>query len=311
MWDHDTLAYLNNQYVTEERKRKKERAATPVEILAEKLLSFAPPSIATLVAALTEQDDFAEFRQLVRTFTPEYERDILHERTPTAQMACFATHFGDRYFPIGGMYAEWETYREFLFRIPCQIRGLSYEDYDTIPDQWKPSYILMAYLVESVRDEEDQRVGLAEACMDIVPRELVDRVPANGLSQELAHKLLDGTRFEGLAVMADYIQNDTGNFFMDTDEEMFYSTGGPDWTKEEVEAAKKEWLEADALDARMDKLAGWLEEDMESHFKELLDFIDERRGIIGGDTNERNGSADEGARSATVGAAGVPSSTAG
>lgn len=312
MFDLDTLGRLNSQYVEDYRKRKGERPATPLEVLAEKLLSFAPPSIPTLIAVLTEQEDFAEFRDIVRTFVPEYEAAIFHENTPSAQMACFATHFSDRWFPIReGMYPGWEFYPDLTRRIPYLIRGISYEDYDGGPQYWDPPYILMAYVVESPRNEEDQRVGFAEACMETVSKELIKRVPANGLSPILAHRLLDGTRFEGLATMADYIQQNTGNFFMDTDDESFYSGDGPDWTLEEVESAKKEWLGADALDVKMDKLAGWLKEDMEAHFKELLDFIEERRKTIGADINESNGTADKGTPPAPMVTARVAPDTTG
>ncbi len=311
MWDLETLDYLNARYVKEERERKKNRPATPVEILAEKLLAVAPPSIPTLVAVLTEQEDFADFRELVRTFIPEHEGDILREKTPQAQIASFATHFEDQYFPIGGKFIEFENYSELLQRIPCEIRGISYEDYDQIGQYWDPPYVLMAYMVKSPYDEEGERIGLAESCMEIVPKELVERVPAKGLPPTIIHTLLDGTRFEGLAIMADYIHQNTGNFFLDTDDEMFYSGEGPEWTMEEVKAATQDWLEADALDAKINKLGEWLKEDLAGHFKELLDFIDERGRTIGGSIDQRNTPAGEGAPALTVGAPGVASGTAG
>jgi len=67
----------------------------------------------------------------------------------------------------------------------------------------------------------------------------------------------------------------TGNWFLDTDDEMRYSGMQNDWDKETVEAMSKEWLQAITFYDKMMEFAGWLEDEKEgtARFKQTIDFI--------------------------------------
>jgi hypothetical protein len=91
------------------------------------------------------------------------------------------------------------------------------------------------------------------------------------------HRWLDDTRFEGVAVMADMLWHDTGSVFLDADEE---SMPMAVWSMENVLALTQDWLLARRLEDQVNELCEWLEDEEASRperFRELLDFIDQRR----------------------------------
>jgi hypothetical protein len=248
--------------------------------LADELKSRGIPSLSVLIAQIAGVEDYADFRQLITEFLPEREQDILHEPTPSLQMAAFASYFEDRYFPLEDIFklGDIEGYEELILRIPVVVMGMSWDDYDAIASDYRDGIQLMTYLLENPYDREGGvNVSLAEACEEHVPESLLRRVPETRLSPEEAHRLLDGTLYEGLTLWADRIFCDSGNFFLDTDYEYLYSSMGVDWEKETVEALTRDWLQAAELENRLDGFVTWLEEDLPGHFEELLNFVLEKR----------------------------------
>ena len=248
--------------------------------LARMMRSLGPPSLSILIARLSEMEEYEDFVNLVREFLPEREEDILHELNPCAQMAAFASYFEDRYFPLEDNFklGEGESYNDITRCIPVIIRGLSYEDYEYITSDWREGYQLMAYLLESPYEEGDTRISLAEACEEHVPVELLQRVPEGGLSLDEAHRILDNTPYKALALWADIMCANTGNFFLDTDYEMLWSGGAfPEWDRETVEILTRQWQQADLIEQEIYDLAEFLEGDPATRFGEILNFILERR----------------------------------
>ena len=94
MWDLDTLHAMNER-AYEEYKRK--QPTTPLEGLREKLRNARPPSISILLGVFRNVETYNDFVNLVREYLPEREKEILEKPTPHEQMACFASHFEDRY----------------------------------------------------------------------------------------------------------------------------------------------------------------------------------------------------------------------
>jgi hypothetical protein len=91
------------------------------------------------------------------------------------------------------------------------------------------------------------------------------------------HRWLDDTRFEGVAVMADFLWHDTGSIFLDADDESMPTTV---WSMENVLALTQDWLLARRLEDQVNELCEWLEDEEArpgDRFRELLDFIDQRR----------------------------------
>lgn len=256
-----------------------ERAGSLI-YLAVELRSRGIPSLSVLIAELAGAEDYAEFRRLIKEFLPEREQDILHETTPAAQIALFASYFEDRYFPLEDIFklGDIEGYEEIAHRIPLIVMGMGWDDYESIPYEYREGIQLMTYLLENPYDEEGRtNVSLAEACGELVPQASLQRVPEKRLSPEEAHRLLNDTPYEGLALWADRICCSSNNFFLDTDYEYLWNSVPPEWDMETVQALTRDWLQAMELENRLDDFVIWLEEDLSGHFEELLNFILEKR----------------------------------
>ena len=250
----------------------------PLLTLARRLRSLGPPSISVLIARVGEAQEYEDFAALVRGFLSECEREILGHSTPVGQMAAFMSRFQDRYFTLG----EWvldmaEGYSDFTHQIPVQIMGISWDDYHTIPTDYRPGLQLMTYVLEDPYEEEEgARVALAEACAEDVSPELLERVPPGGLTVAQAHRLLEGTSYAGLMHWGDVLVQDTGTHFFDmTDEEVSYYPLW--WDRETVEELTRQWALADRIHQSIMQLAEWLEEDPPAHLGEMLAFIEKRR----------------------------------
>lgn len=263
--------------------------ANALATLADKLITLSsPPSLRSLLARLESAEDYAEFMNLVREYVPERENEIKRLSTPAAQIAEFASAFENRYFPLWYHLTDGdvEEYAQLTNRIPIVALGFDYDDYDRMETGDYPNGItLMSYLFQHPYEAGDQvRVPLAAACAKIVPAALLLRVPAGGMSTEEVHRLLDETRFEGVALWGDRLNMDTGNSFFDNSMENAYENT-PDWDKELVEDLKQEWLKAQALDQKVQKVREWLEKDEAANYAELLDFIDKQRAELDDGTN--------------------------
>ena len=252
----------------------------PLSALTRRMQSLAPPSLSILIARLSEMEDYGDFVKLVKEFLPEREEDIFHQLSPATQMAAFANYFEDRYFPLDENFklGEGESYYELTRGIPVIVRGLSYDDYECITSDWRPGLQLMSYLIENPYEEGDARISLAEACEEHVTVELLQRVPEGGLSLDEAHRILDNTPYNALALWAGIMCASTGNFFLDTDYEMLWSGGAlPEWDRETVEILTRQWQQADLIQQEILDLAEFLEGDPATRFGEILNFILERR----------------------------------
>lgn len=256
----------------------------PLLTQARKLLSLGPPSLTALVARLEEVEEYEAFVALVREYLPEWEGEILRERSPALQMAAFADRFEERYFPLAPHFRERdvEGYGQLTLGIPIIPRGISYEDYHDLPN-WALGFRLMAYLLAPPDwAEEGARVPLGESLVGEIPKELLERVPEGGLPREEAHCLLDGTPYQALALWADMLNMDTGIFFLDIEEEYPYYEGLPDWDKGTVEELTREWQQAQVMLNKVADLREHLAGDPPVRFGELLDFIEKRREEVNG-----------------------------
>ena len=254
------------------------KRVSPLLILANRLLARRIPSLSSLVAQISDAENYAAFVAMVKTYLPEREQEILHEPTPQSQVARFASYFEDRYFPLED-YFKWgdmEAYEDITYRIPVVVMGFSYDDYHEAAD-WRDGALLMTYLIESPWEGEDTNVSMAEACAEHVPVTLVERAANIQLSPGEAHRLLKGTKYEPLALWADRLHYNTGNFFLDTDYEMLMSSMPPDWNPETVEELTRQWQQAELDENKTGEFMDWLEEDIPGRFEELVTFIEERR----------------------------------
>ena len=275
MWDLDTLRAMNER-AYEEYKRK--QPTTPLEGLREKLRNARPPSISILLGVFRNAETYNDFVKLVREYLPEREKEILEKPTPHEQMACFASHFEDRYLPLHPSFRDEmceDDYYELLRDIPVMVMGFGWEDYHEL-DSARLGAQLMSYLLESSIEgyDEGERVALVDGFTPEYQSE-AQRVPASGITLDAARRILKGKKWVGLRNWACYIYQDTGNWFLDTDQEMRSNMQIMEWDKETVEAMSKEWLQAQVFYDKMMEFAGWLEDEIEgtARFKQTIDFI--------------------------------------
>jgi hypothetical protein len=252
----------------------------PLSVLRKRLLLLGPPSLSALIGRLGDVEEYDNFCRLVREFLPEREGDILSQLTPDAQIGAFASHFEDRYFPLPPYLKEGdcEGYSQLTQAIPMIVYGVSYEDYHYMATDSRLGYILMTYLVEAPYGEENSRITFAEAAKEHVPIALLERVPERGFSSDECRQLLKDTKYEGLSYWAGTLQHDTGNAFLDIDEEDLYSGMQlPYWDRETVDELTRQWQLAEVMNQKISDLSDWLEEDPPARFEELLNFMLEGR----------------------------------
>jgi len=255
------------------------KRASPLMALALKLLARRVPSLSSLVAQISDAENYAQFINIVKTHLPEREQEIMHEPTPAAQIARFASYFEDRYFPLEEplKWGEIESYGDLTYRIPLIVLGFSYDDYHEIPE-WRAGAQLMTYLIESPWEEGGDNVSLAEVCSEHVPQELVERGRGIRLSLGEARRLLNDTKYKPLALWAERLHYDTGNFFLDNDWEMLWNSIPPDWSTEAIQDLTRQWQQAERHDGETGDFMEWLEGDPPRRFEELVSFIEKRRG---------------------------------
>jgi len=236
--------------------------------LIHRLSGSGIPSIKNLIARLGSVEDYLAFVRLVREFVPDFEQEIMVKAEPADQLARFARHFEDRYFPLWPMVGdgEMESYQELLYTIPVNVMGLSDDDMGE-PEQLRNGLQMMLLFIV---DDNGPRAPLVNSVMNFLPESLVVR--ATPLSLEDLHRLLDDTDYQGVADEADVWEHSTGSYFLDADDE---SAGYEmiDWGREEVENLTEHWQRADQILERVYKLARWLEENPKQHFQKLLRFI--------------------------------------
>lgn len=258
----------------------------PLAVLADRLrFAGRPPSLTSLFVRLEQVEEYALFVNLIREYLPEREQEILRPADPYGQIAAFASRFEDHYFPLHpGVIDEVEGYSEITYHIPVIVMGMSDDDYHEIPHSYRSGFVLMTYLLADLYDEAGgTRVPLAEACLQHVSAEIVNRVPQGGLEPGVAHRLLDGSPYEAVAAWADMLTAATGNPFLDISSEDLGYYQQPTWDRETVEDLTQRWREAEAVQERLSRLAEWLEEDPPARFGEMLDFVERRMAEVDGE----------------------------
>lgn len=255
-----------------------------IEVLCNKLRCAGVPSLVMLKVLLDEQDNYVEFINLVREYLPEREHEILAETTPARQVGAFYSHFQDRYFELHDGILEMmldgeASYRDFTQYIPVIPQGMDSYTYVDIPSNCRLGTQLTTYLVKTPDYIDTIKTALADACRQSISVETLMRVPEDGYAYGMLAKITEGTGYEMVGKWARYLNSDMDNFFLDTDEETCYSGYGEiAWERGMVEHLTEAWAVAVAFHAHMHEFWVWLEEDPEIRFKEIIDFIEEKKG---------------------------------
>ena len=259
--------------------------AQPLKALGQRLIRAAPPDLSELRQALLGAEGFAEFMDLIRQYLPEHEEEILRGSSPEVRMAIFANHFKDQYFPLHWVFEMGSGsdvgYDYMVSSIHTIVLGWEDDDWHDIEARL-PGHQLLFALCRCCGDpghDEGLRVPALEACAAHTRRAILQRIPPDGYSRKELHRLLDGTEFEAAAKAADWFYNETGNGFLDTNEEM-EQYAVDEWEPDVVAALTRLWLQADQLTDQVMDLVAWLEQDTNKHFAQLLDFIDHRQEVM-------------------------------
>ncbi len=287
MWDLDALHRMNEEAHERAVERANEKARVglmpapapvyPLSILA-RVLVTGPPSLSHLVDLLENSDVVASFHDLVREYLPEHEDFIMAQDTE-GRIREFAYYFGRQYFPLSdNLEMNDYTLGDFLQQIPVDLMGFSYEDYHGFND-FRDGYTLMLALVASPYDDDKQggRVAILEKVGELVGRDLVDLIPAEGWSTEDLHRMLDKTDYEGVAAFADWVNAETGCWQLDATHENYE---GEQWRRDIVDGLTIQWPQVVSIQDKIQNIALWLEEDIHYRFRELLAFMLDRKDII-------------------------------
>ena len=277
MWD------LNIIHLMEERAHQeylRQKPTTPLAALREKLSDIHPPSISLILSLFQNVETYHDFVKLVRDFLPEREQEILQKISPSAQISAFASYFEDRYLPLHPAFKEGEVeddYSELLRDIPVMVRGFGWEDYHELNSD-RLGFQLMCYLFEPPLAGDSDMAGERVALADGFPLEYqreARRVPAGGISLDDARLIFKGKKWIGLRNCAEYLNQSTDNWFLDTDEETRGNMQNEEWSKETIISMSEEWLKADAYYDKVMEFAAWLEDKREgvAHFKQTVDFL--------------------------------------
>ena len=259
--------------------------AGPLQVLILRLKAWSPPSIGVLIAQIGDSEGYLEFIGIIRELLPQNEAEILRESTIADQVELFANRFETRYFPLGGGVWDWdwvESYHDFCYQIPIEVQGISWEEYEQMPDSdyYRAGLQLMTYLVQDLEvacgyGEGHVRVVLAEVCARHAPQSLLERIPGGGWRAEELRRVVQNSPYSGLGTWLSVLERDTNTFFLDADEEIV-GYNQIDWTLENVEELTRQHATAERITQEYHKFSEWLEEDMPAHFAELVDFIERR-----------------------------------
>ncbi len=242
------------------------KAPASVKSLASALQRASPRSIRSVLGALEGALHYRDFVALVRQWLPDEEgRILVPALSEEGQVGAFCKAFSNRYFPIH----ELEQYGDIVGFIPVHTLAYEDEDYHS-PESFDTGFRLLFALAEYY--DEGMRVVWLEACAELVPQVLLNRIPPEGYGASELKRLLDGTEHTAAAEAVAYFTHNTGNVFLDVPED--WSPEMPDWGDGIVEELTVAWREAEQAYGRIKKAATWLDEDPEARFRDLLDFIE-------------------------------------
>lgn len=287
MWDLDTLRYLNELAYQSSLKviygelglptspePSPGGTATlipepvfPLALLAAKLIT-GPPSLARLIDFIEGSDAIADFLSLIREFLPENEAEIMSEIDDESRIERFRRCFNPRYFPLSEVDTFYDdfTLSDFIRQIPVDLMGFTADDYEQF-NEVREGFILLLSLCESPYIDRSERIPLLERVKELVGKGLVELIPPDGWDYDDIHRMLDNTEYEGAVAFADWIFSSTDCWQLDAN----YMDYSPEaWSRELVNGLTAQWPTVVDLQAKMQRMFEWLEEDMYHNFEKLL-----------------------------------------
>ena len=249
------------------------------------LLLRRPPSLRDLVTLAAHADDYGWFVGLVRRLFPDEAEAALAVPDVRARVERFANLFGERHFPLYGVFIDlwaddgddppWSWLRQ---GIPFDLMGFGYDGLHEMWHSYRDGLSALALLIRPPDLYYDGPDGLRtawlESAAERIPQSTLERIPQGGIPVEALTEAVKETGFKGAAQAASWMLAETGNFFLDYcfEDGSFDGFSDP-WTDEVIAEGTEEWRKASALMDSVFNLADWLEEDLPAHFAEMLDAI--------------------------------------
>ncbi len=235
-----------------------------------RLLRRLPPAPTRVVRLLMRAEAELAFRELVRRLLPGEAAAILSARRPggDAEAECvwaFCAAVERLFFPV----YECDEMEHVLACIPFTRFGWSYDHFHDL-DQRPGTLLLRALCAEPYEGTVGARVVLLEAVEGLgIARELLLRLPSDGLAPQDLHRALAETPYAAAADFADWTWGQTDLAFLDCDDDT--EVYALDWTDDNVQELARQWRSAEALMERVTALANWLEQAPADNFARLLE----------------------------------------
>ncbi len=299
MWDLLTIIEQNNRAAVQsmmagqrlEKSSNPLPSSWPLSRLSEKLI-IGPPLLGELINVLVDIDTLQEFLDIIRRFIPEYEDEVM-SGARNRRVYRFCYRFSEKYFPLP-VWANGLSMQDFSSGLPLEAKAMSYSAYHEL--DMRLGYLMLLSLViypyeGDERDEEEReeregtlmeiyggaRVPLLDRVQQIVG-DVVLRIPKDGWAADELHLLTDGTLYDGVGDFASWVLSETECVILDTSyDDVAYIEGYGDpvfkWTDYNVQTLADEWPKVKQIREKIDRRVEWLEEDPQSRFRELLDFL--------------------------------------
>ncbi len=277
------------------------------------MLRIGPPLLSDLMNACTDINQIQKFLAIIRAYLPEHEEEILTQaRNKRVERFCYL--FSKRHFPLPP-YASRQGIDQFVGNMPITLMAMNYDAYHDL--DMRPGCLLLLSLVvypytgserdaqriEDIDYELNQmskkeaakqkaslltnvlngpRVALLDMASKLVGQATATRIPTAGWHPKWLHKITDGTQYDGVGAFADWACSNTGLTVLDCSYSDFgYESGSIEpyfsWSKGNVAQLTDEWPKVKEFRARIDKLVGWVEADLQRNFPELVEFLASKR----------------------------------
>jgi len=299
LWDIDSIIRNNNAAVAEyfQDGRRVNAAYNPIltewplSILAQNMIA-GPVNLKHLADLLLDDSNDIGLRMLSRKFLPEFEIEIMNA-PQGKRVSQFCKRFSERYYEL-----EAHVYNlspdALCENLPVSLMGLSkgaYHDLD-----FRAGYLLLMSLVvypwmddEEDEDEEEEegyevvsdggRIALLDIVSKNIGKSTVGRILPGGWTPEELHTLTDGTKYDGVGYIADWVCGTTGCQVLDHSySDCPYIEGISEpyfkWSFYNVETLGLQWKRVVLYRNKIDAIVNWIEATPDSNFTMLVNYLD-------------------------------------
>ena len=257
------------------------KRVSPLEQIGNRL-TFGPPSIADILAFLDGGDYHQEFWRLIHEYLPDKMQVIWRGNIET-RINKFCAFFAERYFPL----ADPEQYEfelsRFVGSLPIDLFGVSADRYEDL-DFWEDGEMLMMALCQvpvghwtgdpdngsKFVPDNTLKIPLFDKLREWLPDGLIASIPEAGWEAETLYNLCSGTKYQGLADFASWIEQNTGTIQLDANWDEY---GESAWEPHLVEQLTHQWPIVQEMRHNIAEFGHWLIMDPKKNFADTLAYL--------------------------------------